>query len=62
MLERVHGWIGLILIERLAGWEGIICGLSAIYISPAGVLSEARGKKILACWQDLPHPPVSQKK
>jgi uncharacterized protein len=30
-----------------AGWEGIICGLSAIYLAMAEVLNESFGKIVL---------------
>ncbi len=32
---------------KIAGWEGIICGFTAIYLAMAQVLNEARGKTIL---------------
>lgn len=35
------------LIKQIAGWEGIICGLSAIYTGLALVLNEVYGKVIL---------------
>jgi succinate-acetate transporter protein len=34
-------------IKHLAGYEGIICGLSAIYTGIAGVLNEVYGRTIL---------------
>jgi len=34
-------------IKQLAGYEGIICGSSAIYTGIAGVLNEVYGKSIL---------------
>jgi succinate-acetate transporter protein len=34
-------------IKHLAGYEGIICGLSAIYTGIAGVLNEVYGKAVL---------------
>lgn len=34
-------------ITRLAGYEGIICGLSAIYTAMAQVLNEVYGRKVL---------------
>lgn len=34
-------------IEHLAGFEGIICGLSAIYDGVAQILNEVYGKKVL---------------
>ena len=40
-------WTGSEAIGRLAGYEGIVCGLSAIYLAMAEVLNEARGKTVL---------------
>jgi len=34
-------------ITRLAGYEGIICGLSAIYLAAAEILNEVYKKKVL---------------
>jgi len=34
-------------ITRIAGWEGIFCGLSAIYAAMAQVLNEVYGKVVL---------------
>ena len=47
LMLAVRNWTGSSIIGQLAGWEGIICGLSAIYLAMAEVLDEARGKKIL---------------
>lgn len=46
-LLAIRDWTGSALIGTIAGYEGIICGLSAIYLAMAEVLEEARGKKIL---------------
>ncbi|MEI6747675.1 MAG: acetate uptake transporter [Bacteroidales bacterium] len=46
-LLALRNWTGLDLIGRIAGWEGIICGASSVYLAMAEVLEEARGKKIL---------------
>lgn len=46
-LLAIRNWTGSTTIGRIAGWEGIICGASAIYLAMAEVLFEARGKKIL---------------
>lgn len=35
------------LIGKIAGYEGIICGLSAIYLAMAEIINETFGKKIL---------------
>lgn len=42
--------LGSIAIKRIAGVEGIICGLSAVYTALAQVLNEAHGKVILPLW------------
>jgi succinate-acetate transporter protein len=46
-LLAIRDWSGSALIGTIAGYEGIICGMSAIYLAMAEVLEEARGKKIL---------------
>lgn len=46
-LLAIRDWTGSALIGSIAGYEGIICGLSSIYLAMAEVLEEARGKKIL---------------
>ncbi|MFA5041772.1 MAG: acetate uptake transporter [Bdellovibrionales bacterium] len=35
------------LVTRIAGWEGIFCGASAIYTAIAQVLNEVYGKNVL---------------
>lgn len=37
-------------ITQAAGFEGIVCGLSAIYVAAAQVLNEVYGKTILPLW------------
>ncbi len=34
-------------ITRIAGWEGIVCGASALYLAAAEVLNEVYGKVVL---------------
>jgi uncharacterized protein len=46
-LLAIRDWTGLAIIGTIAGYEGIICGLSAIYLAMAEVLNETRGKVIL---------------
>lgn len=46
-LLAIRDWTGSALIGTIAGWEGIICGASAIYLAMAEVLNETRGKVIL---------------
>ncbi|HBC89587.1 MAG TPA: hypothetical protein DCZ94_21830 [Lentisphaeria bacterium] len=40
-------WLGSSLIGRMAGWEGIVCGASAIYLAMAEVINEKYGKVVL---------------
>jgi len=37
---------GIVGITRLAGWEGLICGASAVYTGLAQVLNEYYGKVV----------------
>ncbi len=46
-LLAIKDWTGSALIGQIAGWEGIICGLSAIYLAMAEVLNEARQRTVL---------------
>jgi len=39
-LLAIGDWTGNLLIKHIAGWEGIICGFSAIYAGLAQVLEE----------------------
>ena len=41
---------GNITIIKIAGYEGIICGLSAIYTALAQVLNELYGRPIIPLW------------
>ncbi len=41
---------GNALIATLTGYEGIICGLSAVYLGLAEVLNEANGRTVLPIW------------
>lgn len=38
-------------LATLAGLEGVICGLSAVYLGLAEVLNETNGKTILPIWE-----------
>ncbi|WP_457269242.1 acetate uptake transporter [Pedobacter sp. UYEF25] len=40
-------WTGSGAIKIVAGYEGIFCGLSAIYLAAAGLLNEVYGEKLL---------------
>ena len=47
-LLAVRDWTGNAGgIGAIAGWEGIICGLSAIYVAMAEVLNEVHGRVVL---------------
>ncbi len=39
-LLAIRDWTGSVLIGRIAGWEGILCGASAIYLAMAEVINE----------------------
>ena len=43
----IHNWTGSHAIGIAAGWIGIVCGSSAIYLAMAEVIAEAHGKKVL---------------
>jgi succinate-acetate transporter protein len=42
---------GNALIATLTGYEGIVCGLSAVYLGLAEVLNEANGRTVLPVWE-----------
>ena len=46
-LLAIGDWTGSATIKTVAGYEGIVCGLSAIYLAMAEVINESRGKTIL---------------
>lgn len=50
-LLAVKDWTGSELLGKIAGWEGIVCGFSAIYLAMAEVINEARGKTIFPIGQ-----------
>jgi succinate-acetate transporter protein len=45
-LLAIRAWTGNASIGMIAGWEGILCGSSAIYLAMAEVIEETAGKKI----------------
>jgi len=47
-LLALHTITGSVAIGRIAGWEGIFCGFSAIYAAIAQVLNEVYGKTVLS--------------
>ncbi len=46
-LLAIKDWTGNATIGVIAGFEGIVCGASAIYLAMAEVLNEATGKVVL---------------
>ena len=46
-LLAIKDWTGIEMIGKIAGFEGIICGLSAIYLAMAEVIDESHGRPIL---------------
>ena len=47
VLLALRDWTGSAEIGKIAGIEGIVCGLSAIYLAMAEVLNEAKGRTVL---------------
>jgi hypothetical protein len=46
-LLAARDFTGSTTIGRIAGWEGIVCGASAIYLAMAEVLEEQLGRPVL---------------
>jgi succinate-acetate transporter protein len=46
-LLAIGDYTGIAWIKTLAGFEGILCGLSAVYLACAEVLNEAHGRQVL---------------
>jgi succinate-acetate transporter protein len=44
-LLAIRDWSGIEVIGTVAGFEGIFCGLSAIYLAMAEIINEALGKE-----------------
>ncbi len=47
VLLAARDFSGSAVVGRIAGWEGIVCGASAIYLAMAEVLEEQLGHEIL---------------
>jgi hypothetical protein len=47
LLLAIHAWTGIDGIGKFAGWEGMVCGLSAFYVAMGEVINEAKGKVVL---------------
>lgn len=50
MMLAISDWTGSVLLKTIAGYEGIICGLSAVYAGLAQVLNELYKKTVLPIW------------
>ena len=46
-----HNGVGNPLVNILAGYEGIVCGFSAIYLAMAEVMNETYGKEVMPIWR-----------
>jgi len=46
-LLAIGDFTGISLIKIIAGYEGILCGSSAIYLATAEIINESYGRKIL---------------
>jgi len=46
-LLAARDWTGSAVVGKIAGFEGILCGLSAIYLAMAEVLNDAKGRTVL---------------
>lgn len=46
-LLAIKDWTGEAIIGTIAGFEGIVCGSSAIYLAMAEVINESHGKTVL---------------
>ncbi len=47
LLLAIRDWSGSVVVGKIAGFEGIICGLSAIYLAMADVINETQKKVVL---------------
>ena len=46
-LLAIGDYTGIAIIKTIAGYEGLLCGASAIYLACAEILNETYGKKVL---------------
>jgi succinate-acetate transporter protein len=46
-LLALHEWTAVDAIGKLAGWEGLLCGLTAFYVAMAEIINDSRGRKAL---------------
>jgi len=50
-LLAIKDWSGNVLIGKIAGWEGILCGSTAIYLAMAEVINESWGREVMPIGQ-----------
>jgi succinate-acetate transporter protein len=50
-LLAIRDWSGNATVGIIAGWEGITCGASALYLAMAEVINETHGKSVLPIGQ-----------
>lgn len=53
-LLAARDWTGSAVVGTIAGWEGIVCGASAIYLAMAEVLNEKYGRSVLPIGEPAP--------
>jgi uncharacterized protein len=46
-LLAIRDWTGNATVGAIAGWEGIVCGVSAFYLGMAEVINEVHGRTVL---------------
>jgi succinate-acetate transporter protein len=46
-LLAIRDWTDSDIVGYIAGWEGIVCGLSAVYLALAEVINESYGRTVL---------------
>jgi succinate-acetate transporter protein len=57
----VHSVSAISWINNLAGFEGIVCGSSAIYLAIAEILGEVYGRHVLPIWTVKAKAPAKEK-
>jgi succinate-acetate transporter protein len=47
VLLAVHDWVGSVTIGKIAGWEGILTGLLAVYTATGQIWNDVYGRTVL---------------
>lgn len=55
-LLAIGDWWGLGTVTEIAGWVGIFCGTSAMYLAAAEILNEAHERTVLPIGAPAPEP------